>query len=30
MSDNLVKDMNIKEKEDILLLARIAEQSEQY
>jgi len=30
MSDNLVRDMNIKEKEDILLLARIAEQSEQY
>ena len=30
MSDNLVKSMRLSEREDVLLVARIAEQAEQY
>jgi len=30
MTDQLVKDLQFEDREDVLLLARIAEQSEQY
>jgi 14-3-3 protein epsilon len=30
MTDNLVKSMRLSEREDVLLVARIAEQAEQY